>query len=41
MNIERSNRYDPGYTYCQDLGISVQGKDKMGTLTEIIHISNK
>jgi hypothetical protein len=41
MNIEKGNRYDSGYTYYQDLGISVQGKDTLGTLTEIIHISNK
>lgn len=41
MNIERGNRYDSGYTYYQDLGISVQGKDTLGTLTKIIHISNK
>jgi hypothetical protein len=41
MNIERGNRYDSGYTYYKDLGISVQGKDTLGTLTEICHISNK
>jgi hypothetical protein len=41
MNIERGNRYDSGYTYCQSLGISIQGKDTLGTLKEIFHISNK
>ena len=40
MNIERGNRYDSGYTYYEDLEISVQGKDVLGTLTEICHISN-
>jgi hypothetical protein len=41
MNIEKGNRYDCGYTYYKDLGFSVQGKDTIGTLTEIIHISKK
>ena len=41
MNIEKGNRYNCGYTYYKDLGFSVQGKDTIGTLTEIIHISKK
>ena len=41
MNIEKGNRYDCGYTYYKDLGFSVQRKDTIGTLTEIIHISKK
>jgi hypothetical protein len=41
MNIEKGNRYDCGYIYYKDLGFSVQGKDTIGTLTEIIHISKK
>jgi hypothetical protein len=40
MNIETGNRYDSGYIYYKDLGFSVQGKDTLGTLTEIFHISN-
>ena len=41
MNIEKGNRYNCGYIYYKDLGFSVQGKDTIGTLTEIIHISKK
>ena len=41
MNIEKGNRYDSGYTYYKDLEFSVQGKDAIGTLSEIIHISKE
>jgi hypothetical protein len=40
INIEKSNRYDCVYIY-KYLRISVQGKNTIGTLTEIIHISKK
>jgi len=39
LNISREERYDKGFNYCPQFGISIQGADAKRTLNEIINIT--